>query len=333
MVTIKEVASAAGVSPGTVSNVLNKTRSVSEETAKRVMETVEKLGYMPNYAAKTLKTNRSLNIGLILPDIMNPYYPSVARGIENTVSKYGYNLFLCNKDRQETREREYIQALIEKKVDGIILFKPTILEDELANLAKMVPIVLIDAERRPQKNCAVINIDDFSAVQEIMKMYYSLGHRNIAIICGTMDTKSDFDRFSSYKAFMVEKGLSREDLIIHGTYTIESGYNCMKRLLNQPNKPTAILAASDMIAIGAMNAIQESGLKVPDDISIVGSDDINFAQFLSPPLTTVSRPKYELGETSATLLMNHLLNEESSVEKLIMMKPEIIIRNTVAKAP
>ncbi len=336
MATMKDVAREAKVSLGTVSNVLNKRPTVTEANCIKVMNAVRKLKYRPNTAARTLKTNTSKSIGLVIPDIKNPFYPELARGVEDTAKKSGYSVLLCNNDRSVDKEREYINILIEKNIDGIILIKPKVSLDEIAEIQKECSIVLVDVDYDITSRFDSINVDDYNGMLDAMNLLYEYGHRNIAFISGMLESKSSKIRHDTYIEFLRKKNIPvNEELIKMGSYDWYSGYKCTVELLRNITPPTAILAANDLMAIGTMKAIHERRLRIPFDISVMGYDDIDMAVLCTPQLTTVRQPKYELGITSVEILLERMksgIPVDEPVEgagRIVTMKTEIMLRETL----
>lgn len=333
MPTMKDVAREAKVSLGTVSNVLNNRSSVSEENRIKVMNAVNKLKFRPNVAARTLKTNSSKSIGLVIPDISNPFYPELARGVEDTAKKYGYSVLLCNNDRSKDKEHEYINILIEKNIDGIILVKPKVSIDEITEIQNNCSIVLVDVDYDVCSKFDVINVDDDNGMLNAMKLLYEFGHRKIAFISGLLESKSSKTRQETYLKFLSDNNLPiNSEFIVKGSYNWYSGYTCAVELLRNINPPTAILAANDLMAIGAMKAIHERRLKIPFDMSVMGYDDIDMASLCTPQLTTVRQPKYEIGILSVETLLNRIRSQGDNIEstgKLITLKTEIMLRESV----
>ena len=334
MPTMKDVAKEAGVSLGTVSNVLNNCMSVTKENKAKVDAAIKRLGYRPNSAARTLKTNASQSIGLIIPDINNPFYPEVSRGAEDVAMKNGYTLLLCNSDRNVEKERRYIDFLIEKKTDGIILVKPHISKAEIIEIQNHCHIVLVDAPDEGDMLCDCIDVDDFLGSMAAMNILCEHGHKRIAFI-GGYESKSGNSRHEAYVRCLKDNRIEIDyALIKKGAYDWHSGYTCMIELLRIPDMPTAVFAANDLMAIGAIKAIREKGLTVPRDISVFGYDDINMANLCQPALTTVRQPKYEIGSISAEMLILDRIIPSASGEKKgfrnVILKPEILYRESVA---
>ncbi len=335
---MKDVARVAGVSLGTVSNVLNNHPTVSEENRTKVINAVQKLNYRPNTAARTLKTKISKSIGLVIPDITNPFFPELARGVEDAAKKAGLTVFLCNNDRNIDKEREYIDVLISKNVDGIILVKPKIDTSEIDAIYKKSNLVLVDfTDTKPEYD--IVNVDDHNGTLSAMNLLYEFGHRRIAFIQGIKDSQNSQSskyRYESYAQFLSSKGsFLDEDLVKKGNYDWYSGYTATVELLRQINTPTAIFSTNDLMAIGAMKAIEERRLKVPFDISVMGYDDIDMASLCTPKLTTIRQPKYEMGIAAVNMLVNRLNKSKEDIQgkgNHIILKTEVVLRESVGYA-
>jgi DNA-binding LacI/PurR family transcriptional regulator len=333
--TMKDVAKVGGISLGTVSNVLNELPTVTEKNRKKVLDAIQQLDYSPNFTARALRTRRSRCVGLIIPDINNPFYSEFARGVEDSVQAMGYNLFLCNSDRNSAKERSYMDTLLEKTVDGLILFKTHVPVEEIGYFNTKYSIVLVDSFTVDRDlPCDIIKVDDYNGVMKALEYLWNFNHRKIAMIAGTRDSLSSLDRVRSYNDFFAAKGRSISKACIeYGNYDWHSGYDCTKKILDGGSPPTAIIAANDLMAIGAMKAVQERGLTVPSDISVMGYDDIDIASLCTPALTTVRQPKYKMGECSVQYLLNRIENKEFEnipEPKVTTFDTEIIERYSVS---
>jgi DNA-binding LacI/PurR family transcriptional regulator len=333
--TMKDVARVGGVSLGTVSNVLNDLPTVTEKNRKKVLAAIRQLNYSPNFTARALKTRRSKCVGLIIPDINNPFYAEFARGVEDGVQAMGYNLFLCNSDRKSAKERSYMDTLLEKMVDGLILFKTHLPLEEISYFNDRYSIVLVDSFSVDRNiACDIIKVDDYNGVMKALEYLWNFNHRRIAMIAGTRDSLSSADRVRAYNDFFAAKGHSISKACIeYGNYDWHSGYECTKKFLGGDSPPTAIMAANDLMAIGAMKAIQEQGLDVPADVSVMGYDDIDIASLCTPALTTVRQPKYEMGKFSVQSLLNRIESRKSEKNfepNVTTFNTEIIGRDSVS---
>lgn len=316
MATIKDVAKMAGVSPSTVSRALSGNAPVDRETRERVMRAVEALNYKPNVLAKGLKEGKTSTIGLILPNIRNPIFPSVARGVEDIARKKGYTVILCNTDEDREVEIDYINKLKNRWVDGFIFATAGKDAQHILDLkAKGVPVVLL-VRNIGYKVDAVV-IDNFKAAYRATKYLLGLGHRKIALINGDPDLFLYGERLAGYKEALVDSDMSIDDnLIIKGVEDMESAYDATKELLIRGITPDAILAASDPNAYGVMGALKDMKFSIPGDVAVMGFDDLDVSQFMNPPLTAVSQPCYEMGVAAMERLIELIENgkAEPSVE-------------------
>lgn len=343
-ITSKDVARLAGVSRTTVSLVLNNVDNarISEATSEKVLKAAKQLKYRPNALAQSLKTNRSKIIGLIIPSITNPFFPSIAQGVEDTAVSKGYNVFLCNTFREPEKENSYIQALASKQVDGIIFASMTFNPEAILELRRRgVAIVAFDRRVNDQDVDAVL-FDNVKGGEMAVKYLLSLGHRNIAFLSGKTDIFSRRDRLEGYKKALqdAEVAINHDYIAIDNfqeqenrdrNYEIEAGFRIANKLLDKSPEVTALFAVNDMTALGALKAIKSRGLRVPEDISLVGFDDINLAEITDPPLTTIRQPKYKMGKTSAELLISRLEEEKSGTsgqKHLLIFSPELVTRES-----
>lgn len=330
-ITIKDIAKKAGVSITTVSRIINnKGESFSEETLKKVRDIIDELGYTPNALARGLITKKSGSIGLIIPDITNPFYPDLARGIEDAASELGYNLILCNSDNNLEKERNYISVLKDKYIDGIILTTSKFLNlnDVKLSLGN-IPLVILD-ECVEENDMFGVFVDNVQGGYDAGKYLLELGHRKIACITGPLDTKSAIDRLEGFKKALEESGMElNPELLIEGDYKIEGGAKAAKLL--EGKDYTAIFALNDLMAYGVYNTIKASGRRIPEDVSIIGFDDISISKIVEPPLTTIKQPSYKMGVTAAKTLIK-LINGANFNNRVILYKPHLVKRGSTMKA-
>lgn len=331
--TISDVARIAGVSTTTVSHVINKTRYVSEELVERVNRAVDELNYQPSNLARSLRTRSSGTIGIVIPDITNPFFAEVVRGIEDYCFKEGYSAFLCNSDGMPEKEYHYLNLLREKSVDGLVLVSSGDDQDSQEWLSKNdSPCVVIDRDVKIEGADAVL-VDNRLGGYYAASHLVNLGHRSIGCITGPSQLTPSWQRRQGYTEALTDNGLEvREDLIVTGDFRSGSGHAGVIQLMAAEKKPTAIFACNDIMAIGAIAAARELGLDVPGDISIVGFDDIALASLIVPQLTTVAQPKRLLGKTGAKLLLKKI-RHETGQGKNVVLKPELIVRQSTAVAP
>lgn len=330
-VTIKDIAKMANVSIGTVSRIINNSdEGYSEETRERVLKIIEESGYVPNEVARGLITKRTKTLGLILPDITNPFFPDIARGAEDEANTRKYSVILCNSDNNVEKEREYIQLLNQKYVDGILFCTNPFQENKQLwrYLGSNIPVVVTDSFEIKEETYGVF-VDNEMGGYLATKHLVDLGHRNIACITGPNKSRSSVQRLNGYKKALEEVGIPFDlDLIVEGNYKIKSGMDGVQNLKGKTY--TAIFACNDLMAYGVYKELTSMGFKIPDDISVVGFDDINLSQVVHPRLTTVSQPAYEIGRKAAELLINRI--ENTSIEnRIIMFEPELVIRESTKK--
>ena len=334
MVSMKDVAQEAGVSIGTVSGVLNGKKTIKPQNYQRVMDAVKKLDYRPNMLARSLRTNITGSIGLIIPDITNPYYPELARGVEDVARKAGVTLFLCNSDRDVEKELGYAQALVQKQVDGIIIAKPHISLEQLQALGRTCKIVLVDGTEEQLREFDLVNVDNKTGAASAIDLLLSYGHRNIAFIGGVIESQSMQYRLDAYRAALAEQGIPyRPEWVRECDYSWSSGREAAIEILSASgSRPTAFFVGNDIMALGVIRGIHDCGLRVPEDISVCGFDDIAMAELAVPALTTVRQPKYEIGRQSARLLLQKIHGEDGGITHKIL-DTEIVFRGSVACAP
>nr|WP_206110132.1 catabolite control protein A [Paenibacillus aquistagni] len=330
-VTIYDVAREAGVSMATVSRVVNNNPNVKPQTRKKVYEAIERLGYRPNAVARGLASKKTTTVGVVIPDISNSIFAEIARGIEDIANMYHYNIILCNADKKKEKEIRVINTLLEKQVDGLLFMGGVVTEDHLqAFRTASVPIVLC-ATTDEQGLVPSVDIDHETAAYDAVNTLIRHGHRDIAMISGTLqDPANGFARFQGYKKALENAGIEyKEDLVRIGNYRYESGIEAMKYFLGLKKKPTAIFSATDEMAIGAIHCIQDAGLSVPEDFSIISVDNIRMASMVRPQLTTVAQPMYDIGAVSMRLLTK-LMKKEHVDHAHVILPHETILRLSVS---
>lgn len=330
-VTIYDVAREAGVSMATVSRVVNNNPNVKPQTRKKVYEAIERLGYRPNAVARGLASKKTTTVGVVIPDISNSIVAEVARGIEDIANMYFYNIILCNADMRKEKEIRVINTLLEKQVDGLLFMGGRVTDDHIqAFRTSTVPIVLC-ATSAQNLDVPSVDIDHVGAAYDAVQALLKQGHRKIAMISGALEDLSfNYLRYQGYRKALEEAGIAfREDYVRIGNNRYEAGLEVMKYFLQLDDKPTAILAANDEMAIGAIHTVQDNGLSVPDDISIIGIDNIRMASMVRPRLTTVAQPMYDIGAVAMRLLTK-LMKNEPVEEPKVVLPHEFIERNSIA---
>jgi len=326
--TIKDVAKLAEVHPSTVSRVINGNPRISEKTKNKVLLIIKKLGYTPNAIARGLKTKRTHTLGMLIPDITNPFFSEIARGVEDAANKNSFNVILCNTDDKLKKERTYLEILREKRVDGLILGTAHIRDKSILALEnKKFPYILISRNiERLNKNCIII--DDVEGGIMATEYLIKLGHRRIAHITGPLKTRSALNRLKGYKLALKKHEIEyKDELVGEGDFRIKGGYQVMKRFLKLTEPPTAIFAANDLIALGAMQAIQKKNFHIPEDFSVIGFNDIELASFIYPPLTTIRQPILEMGNLAVKMLLRIIIEKEFN-QRRIILQPKLIIRES-----
>ncbi|MFU0799382.1 MAG: LacI family transcriptional regulator [Xylanivirga thermophila] len=331
MSTIKDVAKMAGVSASTVSRALSGKVPVDEATKQKVFAAVKALNYEPNPLAKSLKEGKTNTIGLIMPNIRNPVFPAVARGVEDIAREHGYTVVLCNTDEQLNVEIDYIEKLKKRWVDGFIFATAGKADDHILDLKDQgIPVVLLI--RNIEDEIDAVVVDNFSAAYKATKYLIGLGHKDIAIVNGDSSLKLYKDRFKGYKHAMEEAGISIDDkFILQDIESTSQAYETVSNLLKSKNMPTAVFATSDPKAYGVIRAILDFGLDVPGDISVMGFDDLELSAFINPPLTTMAQPWYQMGARAMERLIEVMEGKEKIQPKVDVMDVKLVARKSTGE--
>jgi LacI family transcriptional regulator len=304
---MRDVAERAGLSVSTVSHVINNTRAVSDESRQRVTQAMEELGYKPNALARSLRRQKSNTLGMIVPDSANPFFAEVARAIEDASFAQNYSVILCNSEGDLEKQQAYTNVLIENRVAGI-LFVAAGVSTELVNdlSRRRVPLIVVDREV-PGVEVDTVMTHHAQGGCLATRHLIDLGHRRIACIAGNSEVSPSAERLTGYRQTLEENGLAyNEALVVKGDFQYESGYQATSYLLTLQARPTAVFACNDLMAVGCISAACELGLRVPDDLSVVGFDDVRLASFTNPPLTTVAQPKVKIGAVATKMLLERL---------------------------
>lgn len=328
-ITIRDIAKLANVSIATVSRVINnKAEGVSSEKRHEILEIIEKYNYEPSGLARSLVTRQSRTIGFIIPDIENPFFPSMARGVEDIAIKNGYSVFLCNSDGKPKKESTYLRILYEKRVDGLIFTSWGTIEESLNKQIRQrsVPLVFVDEPIYLENSYGVFS-NDSNGGYIATKHLISLGHKKFVCIAGPENSASTRYRVKGYQKALAETHIDIEkDSIRYGEYNIAHGLRAMDDIL-RTQKPTAVFAANDLIAYGIYQSLQKHNLLIPSDISVVGFDNLFTSQFLNPGLTTVSQDAYGLGAKASEVLFQ-LINNQPVAQQITWFEPILIERNS-----
>lgn len=326
--TIIDVARESGVSYSTVSRVLNGYEFVKPTTREKVLQAAERLGYVPNQQARSLAGGRSNLIGILVPGLDNGYISEIIRGIDEELAKSDYNLILYTTHRQHGRETNYVATIMNGAADGVLLVVPLISMTYLDVLSQQnFPYVLIDQADAAGKS-SFVNAANWQGAYDATQYLIKLGHQRIGFITGLEGLASASDRLEGYRAALTDHGLTLSSaLISRGDFQEEGGYDAAQKLLALPQRPTAILAANDLSAFGAIEAIREQGLRIPEDISIMGFDDIPQASLVHPKLTTVHQPLQEMGQMGVKMLLERIQHPEREAYQ-VTLNTQLVVRDS-----
>ncbi|MGG5253505.1 LacI family DNA-binding transcriptional regulator [Neobacillus sp. SM06] len=329
MVRIADVAKMANVSTATVSRVISHTGTVKKETAEKVLEAIKKLNYQPNVLARQLRKLETKTILVVVPDIANTFFSNVLRGIESVAMKNGYQVLLGDMDNYVERENGYLYILRQRKVDGVILLAARSNQWLLEEAAKEYPIVLA-CEYYEGSQLPTVSIDNVSSARKATDYLINLQHTRIGHITGPLNIVVGRDRLRGFQQAMNQYNLPVDPLLVQeGNFSFESGFNLMLKFLALEKPPTAVFAANDEMAMGAIKAIKSKGFIVPKDISVIGFDDIKFASIFEPALTTIEQPTFSIGKKAMELLIELIYHHELPKVQFIL-EDQLIVRESCA---
>ncbi|GAA1354862.1 LacI family DNA-binding transcriptional regulator [Streptomyces beijiangensis] len=324
--SIKDVAASAGVSVATVSRVLNSHPSVRPDTRERVMAAVEALGYRPNGVARSLRTDQTRTLGLVISDVMNPYFTELARSVEDEARAHGYSVIIGNADEQPALQDHHIRSLLDRRIDGLLVSptdggSPVMLDAVRAG----TPMVFVD-RWLPGVDVPVVRADGRAAIRELVAHLHALGHRRLAIIAGPASTTTGSERVEAFREALAEHGLPLPDAYIgHGDFRAGSGHRETTRFLALAEPPQVIFAADNLMALGAMDALRASGLRIPHDIGLAAFDDIPWFVHTDPPVTAIAQPTAELGRTAVRALIDRI---EGRTPQSAALPARLVIRRS-----
>jgi DNA-binding LacI/PurR family transcriptional regulator len=325
--TIYDVARLAGVSTATVSRALNGTGQIAAGTRRTIEAAVEQLGYRPNTIARSLVTKSTQTIALLLPEITNPFYAQLVGGIQKAALAARHTMLLCTTEGDPTREEQYLSLLRSKQVDGALVDGLVLPNHRIARVAEGFPIVCLDRDI-DSPSVPLVQVDNRRGAYLATQHLLSLGHTRIAHVAGVRDLRISEQRVAGYRDALAAAGLPADPgLVATGSFTEEGGYTAMQSLLD--SGATAVFAANDLSALGAMHALSASGRRVPGDVSVVGFDDVRLAAFTSPPLTTVRQPAREIGERATRLLLE-LTKGRTIAQPVHLLEPQLVVRGSTA---
>lgn len=326
MSNIREVARVAGVSVATVSRTLSHPEKVSEASRKRVNDAIEKVNYRPNMLARNFRSARSYSLVVLVPDISNPFFSQVIRSIELQAQKKGYSVLLGDTQDSTAREKEYIRLVETRLADGIIQLRPK--SEEFKTTSEFTfPYLHLCATESTPGPC--IRVDNVAGFQHIVEYLISLGHRRIGLITGLKGNPHTIDRMKGYKRALAEANIEFDaSLIAEGEYTIWSGVNAANKICKLKTCPTAIACMNDEMAIGAMQSLKAHGFTVPQEVSVTGFDDISYARYCDPPLTTIAQPANDMGSIAVDLLLRLIEGEKLEEEEHVLPYDFIVRKST-----
>lgn len=335
--TITDIAARTNSSVSTVSRVLNKQARkyrISKEKERLILEAAREMNYRPNHVARGLRLKKTQTIGLVVPDISNPFFAYVTRVIQTFAWSSGYSLIVCNTDESLQSEVEQIELLRSKGVDGLIIMPVGVKYNHLAELLEDgLPLVLLDRCFDELATNSVI-VNDYKGAFEAVNHLLEHGHTRIAIIQGLPNTQTNRARLRGYRDALASHGITpNDDYIVGNDFRKKNGYIETKLLLKLAQRPTALFTTSDLITLGALQALYEEDCHIPQDLSLVAFDDTEFAPFLAAPLTAVSQPKELMGEIAVKLLIEEMKGKGQKEKKRIVLEPQLIVRKSVASAP
>ena len=328
MATIHDVAKHAGVASITVSRVINNSGYVSRETRERVEGAIVELKYVPNTLARGLRSKRTNTLALVMTDITNPFFTVIARGVEDTASESGYTVIYCNTDESETGEYKYAQILAQKQVDGVILV-PACSNSKTVEFFQSndIPVVLIDRSISDVET-DVVRCDSVSGAYRLVKLLIDLGHTRIAVLSGPREISTAEDRITGYRLALAEAGLAGNEMVYYGSFTQAKGYDLALQVMAKTPPPTALLCANNFISIGALKALRDDGLRVPEDVALVGFDDLPANMVVDPFFTVAAQPAYEMGQRGTELLIERLTGRAPDECQEVILPIEIITRKS-----
>jgi DNA-binding LacI/PurR family transcriptional regulator len=333
--TIYDVAKIAGVSPSTISRVMNTPEIVAEDTRQKVTNVVKELAYIPNMMAANMPRRKTNYIGLIIPDITNIFFSNLVRGVQDVCEKRGYSVLVVNSDDSQKKEGHYLKLLYSRRVDGIIMtvagYREEKFPEEEISLLKKMCIVFIDREINGL-NAPIIEVNNFKGAYSAVKYLLKMGHKKILYLAGIEGTKTNQERRKAYLAALEEANINWKKEIV-GNFRLDAAYQKIidywPQLKNSVELPTAIFAANDLMAIGALKAFTQLKVRVPEDISIIGFDNIPFSDCTYPPLTTIAQPTYLMGQKAVETLIK-LINKKK-IKKSVELETELIERDSVSR--
>lgn len=330
MPTVHDVAKRAGVAPITVSRVINNSGYISEETRTRVEKIIKEIGYVPNTLARGLRSKRTNTLALVVTDITNPYFTLMARGVEDVAGASNYTVIYCNTDESETKEEKYANILAQRQVDGVLLV-PAGGNGRTIKFFESNGISVVVLDRRISGvDTDFVCSDSENGANLLVKLLIKLKHQRIAIITGPRSVSTSVDRVSGYQRALKEASLSKNEMVYYGDFNQQSGYELTRQAMLQSPRPTAIFGANNFILIGIIKALHDLEINVPEDVSVVGFDDLPESMLVTPFLTVATQPAYEMGRLATELLLNRISGSLTDECQELILPTEIIERKSTS---
>ena len=331
-ITIKDVAKRAGVSHSTVSRALHGSPLISDETVERIRQLANEMGYSPSAAARSLRTNRSHALGVIVSTIDDPFFSEILQGIEEIAQEHGYSMLMAASQRDPKREQAIVQDMRERHVDGLIICSASFSAEQRRKLLEYgIPIVMINDQAAEEYRYSIYH-DDVDGSRQVTRHMIELGHQHIAYLGNSLSGRTTLDRSTGFRQEMDAADLTVPAEYIHEAPggRPEDGLAAVGHFLALPKRPTAIFCFNDMLAIGVLNGLHKAGIRVPEDISVVGFDNIVFSEYTNPPLTTLDQPKRYIGAEAARLILGLLDNAETLEQQIQKLKGKLLVRQSTA---
>jgi LacI family transcriptional regulator len=333
-IKIIDVAAIAGVSPATVSRVLNQSSIVTPKTKEKVMSAIEQLGYHPNAAAKNLRSQKTLTICVIVPDINAAYFSEVIKGIENMAYANKYKVIICDAQNHKEREVEYLNLLMNRAVDGAILIASLLSDEEICQISDKGYSIAVVGRYIEHAKIPCIYTDNVKFSKEVIHHLVEQGHREIVFLSGYAEAIDSYERLEGYLKALSEHQIPfRPELIENGNFNEEGGYEAMKRLIEKKLSFTAVFAANDEMALGVYKACMEYGIRIPEQLAVVGVDNHRISKYISPSMSTVNQPKYAMGAIIVEKLIDQMNENQHTDKRTFKVDSELIIRNSSLYRP
>jgi LacI family transcriptional regulator len=327
--SLRDIAKHAGVSVGTASNVLNRPGLVAPETVKRVQQVMEELGYIPNGYVKQMSVGHSRTLGLVVPNVFNPFFAEVARGVEDAAAKKNYAVFICNTDESPDREERFMGVLVEQLVKGVLITPTSMKPAHIKTLRERgISVGLLSAPGKSSSECSV-TVNDVFGAEVAIEHLVEFGHKHIAWICGPDSIPQVIDRTKGV-AIAAKHHKIQVDTVRSPSMKFDGGVQAAEEILAMNPRPTGIFCANDLLALGVMRTLLAAGVKIPEDISLIGYDDIEFALTAPVPLSSIIQPAYQLGYTATQLLLSECDSIETHAHQDVRFQPELVARASTA---